>query len=465
MKNLGMKNFDKSVLDAIGNTPIIKLKNVVKDIESEIYVKLEYMNPGGSIKDRIGKYMVEKAIERGDLKPGGTIVEGTSGNTGVGLAMYAAIHGYKAIFVLPDKQSIEKINNLRAFGAKVVVTPTNVEPDDPRSYYSVAKRIAETTPNSFYANQYNNLDNRDTHYYWTGPEIFEQTKGEFDVFMAGIGTGGTITGTGKYLKEKMPHLKVVGIDIEGSILTHYFYTKEFKPEMARPYVLEGIGEDILPDNYDWDVYDDMVMIGDKESFLMTRALLTKEGIYAGGSSGAAIVGAIKYAKQLKEPKRILVILPDSGNRYAGKIFNDDWMRDKGYFDNSFNVEVKEVISSLGKKSTEIISIPDTASVGDACDLMRKKDISQVPISRNGEIVGIVSENKLLRPLFESQISLRDPITVAMENNFAIVDENELLEKVANSLLNKKSVLITSHGKFIAILTDIDILNYMSRSVY
>lgn len=460
-----MQKFDKSVLDAIGNTPIIKLKNVVKDIESEIYVKLEYMNPGGSIKDRIGKYMVEKAIERGDLKPGGTIVEGTSGNTGVGLAMYAAIHGYKAIFVLPDKQSIEKINNLRAFGAKVVVTPTNVEPDDPRSYYSVAKRIAETTPNSFYANQYNNLDNRDTHYYWTGPEIYEQTNGEFDVFMAGIGTGGTITGTGKYLKEKMPHLKVVGIDIEGSILTHYFYTREFKPEMARPYVLEGIGEDILPDNYDWDVYDDMVMIGDKESFLMTRALLTKEGIYAGGSSGAAIVGAIKYAKQLKEPKRILVILPDSGNRYAGKIFNDDWMRDKGYFDNSFNVEVKEVISALGKKATEIISIPDTASVGDACDLMREKDISQVPISRNGEIVGIVSENKLLRPLFESQISLRDPITVAMENNFAIVDENELLEKVANSLLNKKSVLITSHGKFVAILTDIDILNYMSRTTF
>lgn len=460
-----MQQFNRSVLDAIGNTPIIKLQNVTKDIESEIYVKLEYMNPGGSIKDRIGKYMVEKAIERGDLKPGGTIVEGTSGNTGVGLAMYAAIHGYKAIFVLPDKQSIEKINNLRAFGAKVVVTPTNVEPNDPRSYYSVAKRIAETTPNSFYVNQYDNLDNRDTHYNWTGPEIYEQTKGEFDVLMAGIGTGGTLTGIGKFLKEKMPNVKIVGIDIEGSILTHYFYTREFKPEMARPYVLEGIGEDIIPLNYDWDVYDDMVMVGDKESFIMTRALLTKEGIYAGGSSGAAVVGAIKYAKELKEPKKILVIIPDSGNRYAGKIYNDDWMRDKGYFDNSFNVSVKEVIEVLGKTKKELITLPDTASVGDACDLMRNKDISQVPITRNDEIVGFVSENKLLRPLFESQISLRDPITVAMENKFEIVDENELLEKVANSLLNKKSVLITSNGKFVSILTDIDILNYMSHRAY
>lgn len=460
-----MKQFDQTILDVIGNTPIIKLKNVTKGVESEIYVKLEYVNPGGSIKDRIGKYMVEKAIERGELKPGGTIVEGTSGNTGVGLAMYAAIHGYKAIFVLPDKQSIEKINNLRAFGAKVVVTPTNVEPDDPRSYYSVAKRIAETTPNSFYANQYNNLDNRDTHYTWTGPEIYEQTKGEFDVFMAGIGTGGTITGTGKYLKEKMPHLKVVGVDIEGSILTHYFYTREFRPDMARPYVLEGIGEDILPENYDWDVYDDMVMVGDKESFIMTRALLTKEGIYAGGSSGAAVVAAIKYAKQLKEPKRILVILPDSGNRYAGKIYNDDWMRDKGYFDNSFNVSVKEVLEVLNKNKKELITLPDTSSVGDVCDLMRNKDISQVPISRDGQIVGLVTENKLLRPLFESQISLRDPITVAMENNFAVVDENELLEKVANSLLSKKSVLITSNGNYVSILTDIDILNYMSHKAY
>jgi cystathionine beta-synthase len=283
--------------------------------------------------------------------------------------------------------------------------------------------------------------------------------------MAGIGTGGTLTGIGKFLKEKMPNVKIVGIDIEGSILTHYFYTREFKPEMARPYVLEGIGEDIIPLNYDWDVYDDMVMVGDKESFIMTRALLTKEGIYAGGSSGAAVVGAIKYAKELKEPKKILVIIPDSGNRYAGKIYNDDWMRDKGYFDNSFNVSVKEVIEVLGKTKKELITLPDTASVGDACDLMRNKDISQVPITRNDEIVGFVSENKLLRPLFESQISLRDPITVAMENKFEIVDENELLEKVANSLLNKKSVLITSNGKFVSILTDIDILNYMSHRAY
>lgn len=462
---MSMKQFNQSVVDVIGNTPIIKLNKVTEGIESEIYVKLEYMNPGGSIKDRIGKYMVEKAIERGDLKPGGTIIEGTSGNTGVGLAMFAAINGYKTIFVLPDKQSIEKINNLRAFGAKVIVTPTNVEPNDPRSYYSVSKRLAETTPNSFYVNQYDNLDNRDSHYYWTGPEIFEQTKGDFDVFMAGIGTGGTITGIGKYLKEKMPNVKIVGVDIEGSILTHYFQTRDYRPEMARPYVLEGIGEDIIPLNYDWDVYDDMVMVEDKESFLMTRALLTKEAIYAGGSSGAAIVGAIKYAKTLKEPKKILVVLPDSGNRYAGKIYNDDWMRDKGYFDYSFNATIKEVLESLGRNiATPFFKLQDTATVGDAVRLMKEKDVSQIPVFRDENIMGVVSENKLLRPLFESSISLNDNISIATDSNFVIVNANELVEKVANLLVSKKTVFVEDESKIVGILTDIDILNYLSGRV-
>ncbi len=452
-------NFKPNVCDAIGNTPIVKLNKVTTGVDSEIYVKLEYMNPGGSIKDRIGKYMVEKAIERGDLKPGGTIIEGTSGNTGVGLAMFAAIHGYKTIFVLPDKQSIEKINNLRAFGAKVIVTPTNVEPDDPRSYYSVAKRMAETTPNSFYANQYYNLDNQNTHFDWTGPEIFEQTGGEFDVFMAGVGTGGTISGIGKYLKTVMPNVKVVGVDIVGSILEPFFRTG--KVVEAHSYVLEGIGEDIFPSNLDFSCIDDMVVIEDKESFLMTRALLTKEAIYAGGSSGAAICGAIKYAKKLKEPKRILVIIPDSGNRYTGKIYNDDWMRDNGYWDNSFNVLISEVLSTLGKGNEPLISIDDTQTVGHAVELMKEKNISQLPVYSKGKFVGIVSENKLLRPLFESQISLNDSITIGLENNFITVNANDLLEKVANSLIAKKTVLVEKDNVPVAILTDIDILNYMA----
>lgn len=455
-----MEKFNRNVLDVIGNTPIIKLQKVAAHVESEIYVKLEYMNPGGSIKERIAKYMVEKAIERGDLKPGGTIIEGTSGNTGVGLAMFAAVHGYKCIFVLPDKQSIEKINNLRAFGAKVIVTPTNVEPDDPRSYYSVAKRLAETTPNSFYANQYYNLDNQMAHYYSTGPEIYEQTNGEFDVFMCGVGTGGTISGTGKYLKEKMPHVKVVGVDIEGSILLPFFKTG--KVVEAKSYVLEGIGEDIFPDNVDFSVMDDMVLIHDKESFIMTRQLLTKEGIYTGGSAGAAVVGAIRYAEQLKEPKKILVILCDSGNRYTGKIFNDEWMRNNGYWDNTLNVTIQEVMEATGKGNTEIISMTDEYTVSDAVKLLKQNNVSQIPIYSKGNLMGVVNEKNVLRSLFESKISLGDNVSIAVDSNFDVVNANDFLDKVAHSLLQRKTVLVEKDDKIVDILTDIDVLNYMSN---
>lgn len=454
-----MEKFNRSVLDVIGNTPIIKLQKVAAHVESEIYVKLEYMNPGGSIKERIAKYMVEQAIKRGELKPGGTIIEGTSGNTGVGLAMFAAVHGYKCIFVLPDKQSIEKINNLRAFGAKVIVTPTNVEPDDPRSYYSVAKRLADNTPNSFYANQYYNLDNQMAHYHSTGPEIFEQTNGEFDVFMCGVGTGGTISGTGKYLKEKMPNVKIVGVDIEGSILLPYFKTG--KVVEAKSYVLEGIGEDIFPDNVDFSVMDDMVLIHDKESFIMTRQLLTKEGIYTGGSAGAAVVGAIRYAEQLKEPKKILVILCDSGNRYTGKIFNDEWMRNNGYWDNTLNVTIQEVMDATGKANSQIISMTDEHTVSDAVKLLKQNNISQIPIYSKGNLLGVVNEKNVLRNLFEGKISLGDNVSIAVDSNFEVVNANDFLDKVANNLLQRKTVLVEKNDNIIEILTDIDILNFMS----
>jgi cystathionine beta-synthase len=460
---MGMEKLNQSILDIIGNTPIIKLQNVAREVDSEIYVKLEYMNPGGSIKERVAINIIEKAVKRGELKPGGTIIEGTSGNTGVGLAMYAAVHGYKTIFVLPDKQSQEKIDNLRAFGAKVIVTPTNVGPDDPKSYYSVAKRLADSTPNSFYSNQYYNLDNQEAHYNSTGPEIFEQTGGDFDVFMAGVGTGGTISGTGRYLKEKMPDVKIVGVDIEGSILEPFFRTG--KVVEAHSYVLEGIGEDIFPDNLDFKVMDDMVMIGDKESFIMTRKLLTKEGIYCGGSGGGAVVAAIKYAKTQKEPKKIIVILPDSGNRYTGKIFNDDWMRDNGYFDNSFNAVISDVLEYLNKSDRSLISLGDDKTVGDAVDLMKKHGISQVPVISSGEIMGVISEAKVLRPLFESQISLKDNVAMAAERNFEIVDSHELLEKVADNLLEKKTVVVKSGDDLVAILTDIDILNYLQSKTF
>ncbi|PDH47920.1 MAG: hypothetical protein CND86_03035 [Bacteroidetes bacterium MED-G21] len=322
-----MNKFNKNILDVIGNTPIVKLNKVGNHVSSDIYVKLEYLNPGGSIKDRMGVYLCQKAVERGDLKPGGTIVESTSGNTGVGIALFAAIHGYNCVFVMADKQSQEKIDNLKAYGAKVIVCPTNVEPEDPRSYYSVAAKLGNL-PNSVFLDQYGNMDNGESHFEITGPEIYKQTNGEFDTFLASVGTGGTISGCSRYLKSKMPNLKTVGVDCEGSILMHYHKTGEICE--AKSYVVEGIGEDFLPDNVLFDQIDDFVMVNDKESFLMTRELLTKEGIYAGGSCGSAVVGAIRYAESLDKPERILVILPDSGNRYASKIYNDNWMQKMGY---------------------------------------------------------------------------------------------------------------------------------------
>ena len=322
-----MNKFNQNILDVIGDTPIVKLNKVGNHVSSDIYVKLEYLNPGGSIKDRMGVYLCQKAVERGDLKPGGTIVESTSGNTGVGIALFAAIHGYNCVFVMADKQSQEKIDNLKAYGAKVIVCPTNVEPEDPRSYYSVAAKLGNL-PNSVFLDQYGNMDNGESHFEITGPEIYKQTNGEFDTFLATVGTGGTISGCSRYLKSKMPNLKTVGVDCEGSILMHYHKTGEICE--AKSYVVEGIGEDFLPDNVLFDQIDDFVMVNDKESFLMTRELLTKEGIYAGGSCGSAVVGAIRYAESLDKPERILVILPDSGNRYASKIYNDNWMQKMGY---------------------------------------------------------------------------------------------------------------------------------------
>lgn len=456
-----MKNLNRTVLDICGKTPIVKLQRIGSELKSEIYLKLEYMNPGGSVKDRIGVYMLKKAMDKGYVTPGvTTIIEATSGNTGVGLAMFCAVHGIKCIFVLNDKQSQEKINNLRSFGAKVIVCPTNVNHDDPRSYLNVAQRLSQTMPNAYYVDQYGNPDNADAHFYSTGPEIFEDTKGEFDVFMAGVGTGGTISGTGRYLKTKMPNVKVVGIDPEGSILAHYKKTGEVTH--GKPYVVEGIGQDFFPKNIDFSVIDDFVTVGDKDSFLMTRKLLTHEGIFCGGSAGTAVAGALKYARTLKEPKKILVIIPDSGNRYGSKIFNDDWMRDNAYIENSFNVQIKDVLVALRKGQKEIYTLDEKSTVGEAITKMREKDISQFPIMNESQIIGVVTENQLLRPLYEGKISANDNISVAYQRNFLVVDINDMLDKVADALLRKETVFVTDKSKIVDILTNIDILNFMSN---
>lgn len=339
-----MISISNNILDTIGNTPLVRLNKVTAGSKHEFFGKVEYFNPGGSIKDRIAKYMVEAAEKRGELKPGGTIVEATAGNTGMGLALAAAVKGYKCIFVLPEKMSEEKRAMLRAYGAKVVVTPIGLEPEHPLSHYSVAKKIAENTPNCFYANQYHNMDNMDYHYNVTGPELWEQTKGQIDVFVGGVGTGGTISGVGKFLKEKNPNTKVLVTDPVGSIIYDLFYHgKIVDPPGA--WKVEGVGEDMLPNNCQLKVYDDCVKVTDKEAFALTRRLVIEEGLCVGPSSGLILAGAIEYSKKLEKPSKIVVVMPDSGKAYLSKVFNDKWMVDNGLMDASamksaFNVEVK-----------------------------------------------------------------------------------------------------------------------------
>ncbi len=324
-----------SILETIGNTPIVRLNRIPGELEAEITVKVEYLNPGQSVKDRIAIKMIDDAEEKGLIKPGGTIIEGTSGNTGMGLALVAAVRGYQCIFTTTDKQSKEKVDLLRALGARVEVCPTNVDPDDPRSYYSVAKRLSLEIPNSFYPNQYDNLSNTQAHYETTGPEIWEQTEGRITHYVCGMGTGGTISGTARYLKEKNPAVQVIGVDSVGSVFKKYFDTGEFDKNEIKPYLTEGIGEDIIPDNVDFSVIDEVIQVNDKNALQMTRRLAKEEGLFVGGSCGAAVYGALEYAK-IKKPDKdalMVIILPDSGTRYISKIYNDDWMRQNNFLDN------------------------------------------------------------------------------------------------------------------------------------
>jgi cystathionine beta-synthase len=448
-----------NILDAIGNTPLVQLKRMMPAGAGEVYAKLEFMNPGGSIKDRMARYIIEDAEARGELKSG-MIVENTSGNTGVGVAIVAAVKGYKAIFTIPDKMSDEKINLLKAFGAKVVVTKTNVPADSPDSYYETAKRIHRENPGSFYLNQYHNPKNIEAHYKLTGPEIWKDMEGKIDYFVAGIGTGGTLSGAGKFLKEQDKKIKVIAVDPYGSVFYDFFKTgKPGKPEV---YKVEGIGEDMITQAMDFSVVDDMLQVNDRDCFLTGRDLTTKEGIFAGGSSGAAVWGAIQVAKKAGPGKRIVVVLPDSGTRYLSKMFNETWMRDYGFLEERPELGIVQQILDR-KNGKEIISAATADSLHNVIDKMKKYDISQLPVLDGGELVGLIRESDLLSLLVSGRYSPSQEIREAVVREFHMATRDMPVSRLAElfSKSNADVVFAVDNRKLVGILTKIDLIDFLA----
>lgn len=443
-----------NILETIGNTPLVRLNKIVNDLPCEVYGKVEYFNPGNSTKDRMALKMVEVAEQEGKLKPGGTLIECTSGNTGMGLALAAVVKGYKCIFATTDKQSQSKVDILRALGAEVIVCPTNVEPDDPRSYYSVAARLSKEIPNSFFFNQYDNLANRLAHYETTGPELWQQTDGRITHFVTTAGTGGTVTGTAQYLKEKNKNIQVWAIDVVGSLLTKYYRTGEIDMNEVRPYISEGFGEDFVPQNYDMSVIDYFEQVTDKDGAVMARRLAKEEGIFCGYSSGSVLQGLFQLKDKLKKDDVVVVLLCDHGSRYVSKIYNDQWMAERGFFDvKSF----KDVVNARGKK--RLITIEPSQSVSEAVDLMRKYDIEHIPVVKpDGEMLGSISESGLFQKVFTNPDIKTEKIERIMEKNFPVVAFDTPVEKLS-TLINKENgaVLAKDESGNFHIVTKYDIL--------
>jgi cystathionine beta-synthase len=463
-----------NVIDALGNTPLVRLNSVTRGIRTPVYAKLEMLNPGGSVKDRIGIRMVEEAEARGWLKPGGTIVEPTSGNTGVGLAMAAAVRGYRCIFVMPDKVANEKVQLLRAYGAEVVTTPTAVEREDPKSYYSVADRLTREIANSFSPNQYFNPMNPQAHYDATGPEIWNQTGGEITHFVAGVGTGGTISGIGRYLKEQHAGVAVVGADPEGSIYT---------TERIHQYLVEGVGEDFWPGTFDREIVDEWVQVNDTQAFAMARRVTREEGILIGGSGGMAVHAAVEVARRIDDPDALLVVLlPDSGRGYLSKIYNDDWMREHGFLARFRGPsDIGHLIDERAGDVPEVVAVSCDQTVAQAIERLNAYGLSQLPVVRgdgateDGEcvgpapgetievqsIVGSLQERTLLDQIFRDPEVLKRPVSEIMEPVFQLVDAHEEIERVIPMLAEKNpAVLVQRQGELIGIITRADILNHM-----
>ncbi|WP_375562208.1 cystathionine beta-synthase [Bernardetia sp. OM2101] len=452
------------IIDTVGNTPLVKLNSVNKGIKGTILVKVEYLNPGNSMKDRIGLKMIEDAEKAGLLKPGGTVIEGTSGNTGMGLALTAIAKGYKCIFTVSDKQSQEKIDILRALGAEVIVCPTNVSPEDPRSYYSIAKRKNQEIENSFYPNQYDNKSNQQAHYETTAPEIWKDTDGKITHYVAGVGTGGSMCGTSRYLKEQNPNVVTVGVDSYGSIFKKLKETGIFDEKEVYPYLTEGIGEDILPENVNMDLIDHFVKVTDKDSAIMTRRLAREEGLFVGWSCGSAVFGALEYAREnLKEDDVMVVILPDHGTRYLGKIYNDNWMKDHGFLEREFSTAADIIQSKNGH--SELFVIDEDMKVGEAVRMMNKEGISQLPVSdKNKEnIVGSLVDSKTLAKLIDNP-SLKDmPVKDIMDSPFTFVAMNNTVD-VLSSLINKDNpaLLVRDANQNVHIITQQDLLMALAK---
>lgn len=443
----------ENILSTVGNTPMVKLNRLVADLPCTVLAKVETFNPGNSIKDRMALKMIADAEKSGVLKPGGTIIEGTSGNTGMGLAMAAIIKGYKCIFTTTDKQSKEKVDALRAFGAEVIVCPTNVEPEDPRSYYSVSSRLEKETPNAWKPNQYDNLSNSQAHYESTGPEIWDQTDGRITHLVVGVGTGGTITGTGRYLKEKNPAIKVWGIDTYGSVFKKYKETGEFDANEIYPYITEGIGEDFLPKNVDFSVIDHFEKVTDRDAAIYTRKITRDEGIFVGNSAGAAMAGLMQMKHMLKAGDVVVVIFHDHGTRYLGKMFNDDWMRERGFL-----VEEKPTAGDLLKgKDTALVSVEAEEPVLSAIEKMRAHNIDQLPVLENGVPVGTITDARLFDAILEDSDVRLQKARVIMDKPLPIVGPEATLAEIAKQLGNgSQAVLVKLQDRF-GIITKQDII--------